>query len=211
MIVKSSDVIVVGYTSLAQGGLINATFYPPLHYPLYQRLKAFYGSRCPHVVNVGVGGQSIAQWLAAPYSASMSTNPDILIIDGTPNDIGVSQATLNNLWSAIANPSNYSGGILPRHVCWVSTIWRGSEAVGDASLIQIAADDALAKATAAANASNFSGGTSYADAAALWAAEVGANNPKNFGQGVYTVDGTHQKYLGADLKSRAVFNLMQLT
>lgn len=205
--IQAGDLILGCYNSVILGHNIDDPTIPQLLTPFHDVLVAKYGNRAPRCINMGTTAMQLAGWTATAIGAQ---NPDIVIVDGLPNDLGVAQATIDAYWTKAAAVATYPRGKLPRAVIWTSTVWRGSEAVGGTNQSQIITDNALASARCAANNANFSAGTVYCDVWALWQSRVAKVNPGNVASGIYTADGTHQTLLGAQLYRDALLSVVTL-
>lgn len=206
--IQAGDNILFGYTSLVTGHNSDDPTVLQLATPFHDVLVQKYGNRAPRCTNQGVIGQQLATYTGTAFGGP---NPDIVVIDGLPNDIGVAQATIDAWWTKATTVGTYPRAKLPRAVIWISTIWRGSEIPGGTNQAQIQIDNTLAAARTAANNANFTAGTVYCDAWSLWQQRALIDNPTNKASGVYTADGTHFLLKGAQLVRDALLQVVTLT
>ena len=204
-IFRSSRLMFV-YNSLVQGNTAD-TAAVQLHQSFQDALRAFYGPNRPVCSQLGIDLQTVGALTASYANLAGYFDPEILFIDGTPNDLGVTQGTLDALWAKIVDTTQYRNAKLPRAVIWMSLNWRNDESSGGTNQAQIQTDHALAATrTAATNATiataaGTNGGTRFLDCWALWNRTRLVDNPNNVGTGIYTMsgDGTHVTQLGSDL------------
>ena len=201
--VRPYDKIVCACTSLVSG---NTGLTSQLAFALRDILKSVYGSARPVLMNFGTPGQTMAQFHTNVVAECTAWNPDIVLIDGCPNDLGVSQGTLDTMWTDLTTVANYPGGKLPRCVGMYSTSWRGSEATGGTGQSSIVVDNPLIQARTIANNGNFSGGTTFLDVWSLWASRRPRVNPQNLDNGFWTTDGTHFTALGSQIYAEVFQN-----
>lgn len=196
-----NDRLLFVYTSLTQGNNVDSASIQ-LQQPFEDVLRSTYGANRPICSQFSIQGQTLGTFTTNFGNECGFFNPDVIFVDGTPNDLAIIQATLDAFWAKAVDVTQYKRNKLPKAVVWMSLCFRNDESFGGANQTQIQTDNALAAARGAANSASFANGVLFCDVWAYWATRARfRDNPSNLGTGVYTLsgDGTHLIQKGGEL------------